>query len=366
MKQAVTRRSLRDGLAEHGRRFLCLFVALLVVAGMVQPVFTAQADTTSDISAYTYPDIPLVAYGLPASVVQVICDNSMMEDGKSPCADGRTAQNLTLADVQKMKTFSVATRTVATQSDSDSSLEPIKSTPNDAVATWVAGVVDNAARVWSANAGDPSNVVTADEGIENTDVVLRDDLWADTSIPKKILTDGVPKYNDGSGADNSWHDPTPVFNVLMAVASSATNAAVIDLTGLLSKVTVSAETYPGIRLKLLALLQAVNMPTVTTLKLGYNNLGGDLNICDTASRDACTDAGEYWFRTMLGSSTLEALYMDSNNLHSLDSNLLSTLSSSVSHLYLYGNDLNTLSWNNGGFSHRFSRTRVPCWIFSGI
>ncbi|MCI1902078.1 MAG: hypothetical protein LKI93_05045 [Bifidobacteriaceae bacterium] len=317
----------------------------MVITGLCGGVSSASVPPVSAAEA-TYPATTVVSYGIPGDVVQVICDNSRMADGKAPCDDGITAATMTLADVAQMTVFSVANRTKSTDADDVAS-----STPNATVATWAKDVVDRAAATWVKNATNAQRVVTDDESRVKSDAVLRYDLWTDASVSQKILTDGVPKYSGGLGAANSWNTPTPVFNVLMALANSATNATTIDLTGLLSKVDLSATTYPGVRLKLLSLLQGKSLAKLTTLKLGYNGIGIDSQACaNSGSVDDCTDSAENWFRSgPLAAPSLDALYLDNNDIHAIDATMLSDAAQTVTKLYLSGNDLSTLNYNNGQF-----------------
>jgi hypothetical protein len=322
-------------------------IILMVVIGLCGGVSSASVSSVSAAEG-TSLATTVASYGIPEDVVQVICDNSRMADGKAPCDDGITAATMTVADIARMAVFSVANRTRSMDAgDADTA----SSTPNATVAAWAKDVVDRAASIWVANATNAQRVVTDDESRVKSDAVLRYDLWTDASVSLKILTDGVPKYSGGSGAANSWSAPTPAFNVLMALANSATNATTIDLTGLLSKVDLSATTYPGVRLKLLSLLQGKSLAKLNTLKLGYNGIGIDSQACaNSGSVDDCTDSAENWFRSgPIAAPNLASLYLDNNNIHAIDATLLSDAAQTVTKLYLGGNDLGTFNYNNGQF-----------------
>ena len=102
---------------------------------------------------------------------------------------------------------------------------------------------------------------------------------------------------------------------------------------------------------MLSLLQPAHLTKMTTLKLGYNNIGDDTNgSTDLNSVADYTDSAEYWFwNGPLGAKNLDALFLDNNNIHAIDANLLTDASNSVTKLYLNGNDLSTFNYNNGEF-----------------
>lgn len=323
-----------------GRTLLCSFVLPALVLGMVHVSVRPAAAQSVE-----YPNITLAGYGIPTDVVQVICDNSTMTDGKSASSEiSNCAMALDVSDVARMSVFSVADRVASSDGVT------YDSTPNSTVSSWVKSIVKSAAEIWVSAADNPQRVLTNDEGKVRSQAVLRSDLWTDTTIAQKILADGVPRYYGASGASLSWNNPTPLFNVLMAVASSATSATTIDLTGLLSEVNLDASQYPGIRLKLLSLLQVKNQTHLKVLKLGYNNIGEDMRGCSNSDADTCTDAAESWFRTgPLAAPNLEVLSLDNNGIRVIDANLLADAANSVKRLYLSGNLLTTLNYQNSVF-----------------
>jgi hypothetical protein len=98
---------------------LALFVLFLIGGGQ-------------SVKAASYDSNTLGDYRIPDDVIQVMLDNSVCENGKSPTEDGQTPKSFTIGDLTKLKTVSLATRTK--QADGSS----YQSTPNSKVADWVA------------------------------------------------------------------------------------------------------------------------------------------------------------------------------------------------------------------------------------
>ena len=208
-------------------RMLCAAAIVVgVSAGLLLPVRRSIAASAD------YPNATLVSYGIPESVVQVVCDNSLMENGDTPCASGITAQGMTVADVQEMTVFSLAQRTAVKGGSSTTAA----SRSSSVVAEWIKNQVAAAAKVWGANASNPERILTADQSRADSPVVLRSDLWSAPSTVAQTLTDGVAQTSGSTS--QFWNEPYPVVNVLMAVASSASNASVVDLTGILSDISI--------------------------------------------------------------------------------------------------------------------------------
>lgn len=273
-----------------------------------QPAHLVQADATTKT---------VLSLGIPKAVIQTTLDNSLMSDGKTPTAAGKTVTNSTGGDIQKLKTLSLATRV----KNADGTYT---SKTNEAVANWLGGLN------YSATNGGGSPVVTAD-------IVLGADCLSTVQTPaSSILDNGVPKWSAG----DQYYSPTPILNVLMAVINSATNTTTFDLTGILSKVPDQSN-YNTVHMATLALVQTSKLTALKTLNFGGNQLGVD------KQGSAAVDGSAYYlFRSnTLTSRSVTNLDLSNHDFTTLDGNILSGIGSQISYLNLAGSENLDVSGN---------------------
>ncbi|GAX09015.1 hypothetical protein IWT5_02185 [Secundilactobacillus silagincola] len=201
---------------------LALFVFFLIGGG-------------KSVQAASYDNNTLTSYGIPATVVEVMMNNSMYADGKSPTQEEPNLKptEFTVGDVTELQVVSLANR-----------MGSYQSTANSTVADWVANgaansVYDISPNVYAQNTEDK---VTGDSG----------------SLANKAL------IFDGHTLDNHY---APPFNMLMQIIASANNATTVDLTGVTSEVkdTTLAQS-------LISLFQTPRLSSLNTLLLGDDNL----------------------------------------------------------------------------------------------
>ncbi|MFL4499408.1 hypothetical protein [Weissella sp. MSCH1] len=284
-----------------------------------QPAQLIQADATTKT---------VLSLGIPKAVIQTMLDNSLMSDGKTPTAAGKTVTNFTVGDIQKLKTLSLATRV----KNADGTYT---SKTNAAVADWLGGLD------YGSTNGGGSPVVTAD-------VVLGADyLSTGQTTASSILDNGVPKWSGG----DQYYSPTPILNVLMAVINSATSATTLDLTGMLSKVPAQSN-YNTVHMATLALVQTNKLTALKTLNLGGNQLGVD------KQGSAAVDGSAYYlFRSnTLTSGSVTDLDLSNNDFTTLDGNILSGIGSQISSLNLGGNNITSIDYNNGSVFSNASKS----------
>ncbi|WP_373892212.1 hypothetical protein ACAW68_02230 [Weissella confusa] len=306
------------------KRFTGLMLTAMILGGLANnfvlpnglPQLT-QVQVSDHVTAASFSTRTLTSYQIPKAVVQTILDNSLMSDGKTPTADGKTVDNFTIGDVQNLKVLSLATRT----KNSDGTYT---SKANAAVADWLESM-DYATK-------NPGSQV-----LQTKDAVLGAGNLSDGKIKAQtFLQNGVPTYSD-----NQYYNPTPVLNILMAIINSATNATTLDLTGMLSKVP-SKTNYGTVHMGILALLQTPQLTNLKTLNLGDNQIGVDKV---TAGFDS---NAYYLFRsTTLTSSSVTDLDLSDNGFTTLDDNILSGIGSQISGLNFAGNNITSISYNNG-------------------
>ncbi|WP_407894228.1 hypothetical protein [Lacticaseibacillus sp. N501-2] len=282
-----------DALRKH---ILIVVSTLLVfIAGSF---FVAQQPVQA---ANSYDGYTVVGdLGIPQDVVSVMIANSLDANGKTPNV---SASSLTIGDVSQWQTVSLATR----KQKSDGSYA---STTNSTVAGWVGGLATN-----------------SDDNVKTSDMYLFQSL-CDGSFPVLSFLTGGNMYNQYTLAN------LPVLNRLMLVLMTAKNAKTIDLTGMVSKVSI-----PANRLKILDLFQTKTMPNLTELDLGSNAIGPGL-----------TDSS--WAYYMMWSSVLASKSVVTWDLSyegftSLDNNLLSQLGSQTRNVNLSSNTLTSIGRNNG-------------------
>lgn len=175
----------------------------------------------------------LLEYNIPAEVIQVLLANSTYANGETPSERGQTPETFTIADVKQLTTVSLADRTA----NADGSFS---STPNQTVATWVAG----------CKAGVDYNIQDG-AFYRNTTALVEGENGS-------LATKEIEIY--GAKATLS-------FNFLMQIIASAEKAAIVDLTGVTSKIADNS-----LALQLLCLFQTERLPALQSLILAQNNL----------------------------------------------------------------------------------------------
>ncbi|WP_461214853.1 hypothetical protein [Lacticaseibacillus sp. GG6-2] len=262
------------------------------------------------VAAATYPNQTLVGdLQLPEAVVKVMVANSLDANGQTPNV---AANAVTVADIQQWQTVSLAERT----QNADGSYS---SQTSDTVAKWVGSLK-----------------TTNTDTVETGDMLLAQDM-GDGSYPAAGLLDGSKTVQVAYNRKQTYTIANlPVYNVLMAVLMSATNAKTIDLTGLVSQVATAST-----RVKMLALFQTKVMTNLKELDLGYNLFGPGLSGSTWA----------YWtFRSQtLNSSSVTTWDLSYEQLTSLDSDLLSMIGNQTRDVNLASNVLETIAYNNGGY-----------------
>lgn len=324
------------------KRFTGLMLTAMILGGLANNFVLpnglsqlTQVQVSDYVTAASVSTRTLTSYQIPKAVVQTILDNSLMSDGKTPTADGKTVDNFTIGDVQNLKVLSLATRT----KNSDGTYT---SKANAAVADWLESMD------YATN--NPGSQV-----LQTKDVVLGAGNLSDGKIKAQtFLQNGVPTYSD-----NQYYNPTPVLNILMAIINSATNATTLDLTGMLSKVP-SQTNYGTVHMGILALLQTPQLTNLKTLNLGDNQIGVDKV---TAGFDS---NAYYLFRsTTLTSSSVTDLDLSDNGFTTLDDNILSGIGSQISGLNFAGNNITSISYNNGNTFSNASKSEGGSVNLSG-
>ncbi|WP_261805981.1 hypothetical protein [Lapidilactobacillus luobeiensis] len=205
---------------------------LKIVLGLIAVVVTLIKLPPDPLKAASYDTAILTDYGIPATVTQVLLDNSSYADGTTPSEHGETPATFTIADLQRLTTVSLAQRT----KNADGSFS---SAPDQTVATWVAGL----------KSGVDYNV---EDGayLQNTTALVEGENGS-------LVTKEITIY--GAKATLS-------FNFLMQIIASATSATTVDLTGLTSQVVDTTLVE-----KLLCLFQTDRLSALQTLILAQNN-----------------------------------------------------------------------------------------------
>lgn len=317
------------------KRFTGLMLTAMILGGLANNFVLSnglsqltQVQVSDHVTAASVSTRTLTSYQIPKAVVQTILDNSLMSDGKTPTADGKTVDNFTIGDVQNLKVLSLATRT----KNNDGTYS---SKASAAVADWL-GSLD----FKLTDAG-------AQQLVTNDAVLGAGYLSNGETSTESMLENGVVKWSGG----NQYYDPTPVLNIFMAIVNSATNATTLDLTGMLSKVPKQSN-YDGVHMAILSLVKTPQLKNLKTLNLGDNQIGTDKI---TAGID---NNAYYLFRsTTLTSSTVTDLDLSDNGFTTLDDNILSGIGSQISNLNFAGNNITSISYNNGAtFSNATSKS----------
>ncbi|MGF2942220.1 leucine-rich repeat domain-containing protein [Enterococcus xiangfangensis] len=251
-------------------------------------------------AAASYDSNTLMAYDIPDEVIQVILDNSTYSDGTTPSSRGQTPASFTIGDVEQLVTISLATR-------SKNNNGTYTSTPNAAIANWVASLTSSSGYDVSDNAYRLNAAGTVDS--------------VTGSLTTKELT--FDSHSAGSGY-------RPPFNFLMQILASATNATTVDLTGMTSKITNTTLVE-----QLLCLFQTDRLPALKTLILTHNNL-----VSTTYYKMASTIFG------VTDAQSVTTLDLSYNNMK-YDSTSLGQSAFSImkklTNLNLVGNDVNLIS-----------------------
>lgn len=289
---------------------LVKLIMVLAIALMGGFFWLCGGVVQADDGQTDYLNQKLVDYQIPANVVQVIIDNSLDANGQRPNV---SAQDLTVGDVQQFKTFSLAVRT----KNSDGTYT---SATSDTVANWIASLKTN----------DNNYVETAD-------MLLYQDIAQDDGqnfTPAKLLTSGIMENYGHQAYDVA---SLPVYNALMAIAMSATNATTVDLTGIVSQVNDSGS---NLRMKMLAMFRTSDLTNLQELDLGRNMFGAET-------------MGGWAYDSFMGatlkSSSVVTWDLSYENLATLDANLLKNLGNQTRNINLSSNVLKTINYNNGQY-----------------
>lgn len=308
-------------------------IAILIICFVV---FLGLGSFSSRAAEDSFDDKLVSDYGIPETVLQVICDNSYLANG-ARLSSVASPQTLTLGDIKNLQVFSVATRKLNEDGSYTSSRNPI-------VAEWVSDSLNQSLELWnSAQNGGAITEITM--GNTLTDFIFIQNLsqaWNNTTnTPEYLLSNGIK-------LDNGTVVALPKLNALLAIAGITGENLIqrsilttIDFTGVLSEVKITNEEVSGLRTKFLALLRTKKLLNLTTLNLGSNQIGLDF-VKDKNSSYVLANS-------ILNSSSIRNLDLTNNEIQEVDFWLLKNISGSLNKLDLSNNKITKIEYSNGNY-----------------
>lgn len=308
-------------------------IAILVICFAA---FLGLGSFSSRAAEDTSDDKLVSDYGIPETVLQVICDNSYLANG-AKLSSVASPQTLTLGDIKNLQVLSVATRKLNEDGSYTSSTNPI-------VAEWVSDSLNQSLELWKS-AQNGGAITETTMGNTLTDFIFIQNLsqaWNNTTnTPEYLLTNGIK-------LDNGTFVALPKLNALLAIAGITGENLIqrsilttIDFTGVLSEIKITNEEVSGLRTKFLALLRTKKLLNLTTLSLGSNQIGLDF-VKDKNSSYILANS-------ILNSSSIRNLDLTDNEIQEVDFWLLKNISGSLNKLDLSNNKITKIDYSNGNY-----------------
>lgn len=283
------------------------------------PLSQLSYDTVHAANDYTQNT--LTVYKIPTTVIQAIIDNSVVSNGKTPSANGKTVANFTVADFRDLTTVSLANRT----KDVDGTYT---STTNDVVAAAIGDVnMVNAGTLTDGNTQTPTALVSQN--------LIGDTRMTDMLNLLKYGGYATDRWDQQGNRQTVYTTANIWLNQLVALIATSPKLTTLDLTGAFSKVTFDSG-YS--KIGLLIGMMTHKSTTLQSLALGYNPV-----IAAEVQGNAWT-----YYNFALNLPQLTNLDLQSNQLTVLDTQILQNVQNKLTTLNLAGNKISKITTNAEG------------------